>query len=149
MYSVKSRSGRRGTVLTNYAHDMTRLMLRAPISWFSSGPVSNVKMGRNVRQRAHAFSETRIARPETRIARDAHRPSIDCPTELHCILLLMRACRFRLITFSPRGQMLHAFTHMKKLNSKRAIRIARRAQHGIFDAPFGEKRASKKLAKPV
>ena len=50
MYSVKSRSGRRGTVLTNYAHDMTRLMLRAPISWFSSGPVSNVKMGRNVRQ---------------------------------------------------------------------------------------------------
>ena len=62
MYSVKSRSGRRGTVLTNYAHDMTRLMLRAPISWFSSGPVSNVKMGRNVRQRI--FSDKISVPPE-------------------------------------------------------------------------------------
>ena len=58
MYSVKSRSGRRGTVLTNYAHDMTRLMLRAPISWFSSGSVSNVKMGRNVRQSSRGSSNT-------------------------------------------------------------------------------------------
>ena len=69
MYSVKSRSGRRGTVLTNYAHDMTRLMLRAPISWFSSGPVSNVKMGRNVRQVSTWLGE---ALKQVRRARSVH-----------------------------------------------------------------------------
>ena len=77
MYSVKSRSGRRGTVLTNYAHDMTRLMLRAPISWFSSGPVSNVKMGRNVRQRAAAV---RAATSGGR-ARRARRALVRATTE--------------------------------------------------------------------
>ena len=41
LYTVKSRSGRRGTVLSGYAHDMTRLMLRAPHSWFSPGPNFN------------------------------------------------------------------------------------------------------------
>ena len=41
LYNVKSRSVRRGTVLSEYAHDMTRLMLRAPHSWFSLGPNFN------------------------------------------------------------------------------------------------------------